>query len=317
MRKVNVGLVSVGSHCMTNILPALSSMENVDIKGFFTRSEKTRASVSDSYSIESFTNIEALLSSTDLNFVYISSPNSQHYLHVRKALEYGANVIVEKTAVDSLERSVELKSIANRNGLVIYEAFMYKHHSQFLRLKEIVDKKIYGCPRKVFINFGFPHLRSDDIRYSKPLSGGALMDAGAYTLSAAQELFSGLELVYSSISRREHDVDLDGTAILIAADGTECFLNWGFGFSYKNEIVIWTDDEWVTAERAFSKPSELRARITHGKNGKSGVDSDPCSNHFVQMFDYVFDIPSKRYPEVNEKLVTQMKFIDKIFKDSR
>ena len=139
------------------------------------------------------------------------------------------------------------------------------------------------------------------------------MDAGAYTLSAAQGLFPGVELVYSSIRRREYDVDVEGSAVMVATDGTECFLSWGFGLAYKNEIEIWMDDTCVTVERAFSKPPELRARIIHGKNGNSEVDSDSCCNHFVQMFDYAFNLPKKRYTENNEQLVTQMKFIDKIF----
>ena len=87
---------------------------------------------------------------------------------------------------------------------------------------------------------------------------------------------------------------------MIARNGTECFLSWGFGLSYKNEIEIWTDDACVTVERAFSKPPELRARIMHGKNGNLEVDSHSSCNHFMQMFNFVFNLPKKRYKENNK-----------------
>ena len=317
INKTKVGLLSVGKHCKTNIIPALLSMDEVEIVGFCTRNTETIETLVDSYGLTNFTSDTELLDIEDLDFVYISSPNSEHYSQVIMALEHGVSVVVEKTAVDSLDRAVEVKRIADAKGLMVFEAFMYKHHSQFLRLKQIIDQKIYGVPKKVFINFGFPHLSSADIRYNKSLSGGALMDAGAYTISAVQELFPDNELVYSSIDRQGYEVDISGSAVFQTSDGIKCFLNWGFGLSYKNDIEVWTQDRHITVERAFSKPADYRAKISHSKNGKLNLDSDEPCNHFVKMFNYAFCLSKNQYVIINQKLCSQMEDIECILRNGK
>lgn len=317
MNKTKVGLLSVGKHCKTNIIPALLSMDEVELVGFCTRNTETIATLVDSYGLTNFTSDAELLGIEDLDFVYISSPNSEHYSQVIMALDYGVSVVVEKTAVDSLERAIEVRKVADAKGLLVYEAFMYKHHSQFLRLKEIIDHKLYGVPKKVFINFGFPHLPSADIRYNKGLSGGALMDAGAYTISAVQELFPDNELVYSSIDRQGYEVDVTGSAVFQTDDDIKCFLNWGFGLSYKNDIEVWTQDQHILVERAFSKPADYRAKISRSKNGKLSVDSDVPCNHFVQMFNYAFALPNNQYATINQKICSQMEDIDCILRNGK
>jgi dTDP-3,4-didehydro-2,6-dideoxy-alpha-D-glucose 3-reductase len=317
MKKIRVGLLSVGKHCKANIIPALISMDAIEVVGFCTRNIETITNLIHTYGFTYFTNDAELLSIEDLDFVYISSPNSEHYSQVIMALDHGVNVVVEKTAIDSFNKTAEVITIADAKGLMIYEAFMYKHHSQFLRVKQIIDQKIYGVPKKVFINFGFPHLSSADIRYSKGLSGGALMDAGAYTISAVQELFPDNELVYSSLDNQGYEVDIAGSAVFLTKGGIKCFLNWGFGLSYKNDIEIWTDDSHVIVDRAFSKPADFRAEIMISKNGKISLDSDESCNHFIKMFDYVFGISKNDYRDINKKLFLQMKKIDSILKNGK
>lgn len=317
LNKTKVGLLSVGKHCRTNIIPALLSMDEVEIVGFCTRNTETIETLVDSYGLTNFTSENELLDTEGLDFVYISSPNSEHYSQVIMALKHGVNVVVEKTAVDSLDKALEVKKIADAKGLMVFEAFMYKYHSQFLRLKEIIDQKIYGTPKKVFINFGFPHLSSDDIRYNKSLSGGALMDAGAYTISAVQELFSDNELVYSSIDKHGYDVDILGSAVFQTSDGIKCFLNWGFGLSYKNDIEVWTHDRHILVERAFSKPPDYKAKISFSKNGKLSLDSDNSCNHFVKMFNYAFCLPKSQYDIINKKLCSQMEDIECILRNGK
>ena len=149
MKKIRVGLLSVGKHCKTNIIPALLSMDEVELVGFCTRNIETITNLIHTYGFTYFTNDAELLSIEDLDFVYISSPNSEHYSQVIMALDHGINVVVEKTAIDSFNKTAEVITIADAKGLMIYEAFMYKHHSQFLRVKQIIDQKIYGVPKNM------------------------------------------------------------------------------------------------------------------------------------------------------------------------
>jgi len=79
-------------------------------------------------------------------------------------------------------------------------------------------------------------------KYKKALGGGALLDAGCYTLHAASCL-TGDEPNFLSKS------------------GSHALLDWGFGHAYVNEIEIWGERGRVRAERALSKPPSIAPRL--------------------------------------------------------
>jgi predicted dehydrogenase len=216
--------------------------------------------------------------------------------------------------VVNLQEAEKVVELAAKHNLLVYEAFMYQHHQQFTRLKEIINNETYGIVKKAFINFGFPHLNKTDIRYSRELGGGALLDAGAYTISAMNGLFGVCKYKNSGISFESHCVDVNGYAVFQSEKDVQCFLNWGFGLGYKNEMQIWTNEGIIVVDRAFSKPSNFAAKICHIENGVNTVDSLCTANHFEKMFKFVFSLASEKYKKVNDDLIAQIKIIELIQK---
>ena len=62
------------------------------------------------------------------------------------------------------------------------------------------------------IDFTIPHLSDNDIRYNASLGGGALLDLGAYVISAMRYFYPQAELQKVIASKRGYDVDIRGTA---------------------------------------------------------------------------------------------------------
>jgi dTDP-3,4-didehydro-2,6-dideoxy-alpha-D-glucose 3-reductase len=312
--KIKIGLITVGNHCQKNIIPSLAAMNNVELVGFYTRNLDTASVITKKYNITYYDELDKMLAEAAIDFVYISSPNALHYPHIIKALSNKINVIVEKTAVANLQQAKKVVELAAEHNLLVYEAFMYRHHQQFSRLKKVIDNETYGIVKKVFINFGFPHLTKSDIRYSRELGGGALLDAGAYTISAMNGLFGECKYENSGIFFESHSVDVNGYAVFHSAKNVQCFLNWGFGLGYKNEMQIWTNEGVIVVDRAFSKPSNFAAKICHIENGINTVDSTYTANHFERMFEFVFSLATEKYKKVNNDLITQIKTIELIQK---
>jgi D-xylose 1-dehydrogenase (NADP+, D-xylono-1,5-lactone-forming) len=136
---------------------------------------------------------EALLADADVDAIYVSLPNSLHVEWSIRALEAGKHVLCEKPmsrhAAD-VERAFD---VAEANGLVLSEAFMWRHNPQTKRLRELVTGGAVGPLRVVRAAFGFPleaTRGADDTRFRPDLEGGALMDIGSYCLSAIR-LFLG------------------------------------------------------------------------------------------------------------------------------
>jgi predicted dehydrogenase len=156
---------------------------------------------------------EALLADPDVEAVYNPLPNSMHIEWSIRALEAGKHVLCEKPLsrhTADVERAFEA---AERSGLVLSEAFMYRHHPQTRRLRELLDGGAIGTLQAVRAVFGFFLRDPDDIRLSGPLEGGALMDVGCYCVNSSRfvagepERVSGEQLV----GPRGLDVRFQGT----------------------------------------------------------------------------------------------------------
>ena len=109
-----------------------------------------------------------------------------------RALEAGKHVLCEKPLTRRPAEVEEAFAAAERAGRVLEEAFMWRHHPQTLRLRELLDEgAIGGC--------GWSRRRSRsrsptsaDIRMQAGLDGGSLMDVGCYCVSGAR-LVAGAE----------------------------------------------------------------------------------------------------------------------------
>lgn len=279
---------TVGAHAIRNILPTLDDLDGIVLSGLCSRNERILFEQAKAYQCEVFENPQQMLEDKETQAIYISSPNSLHFEQIKKCLLHGKHVIVEKSAVMSVAEANALIDIARERKLVLMEAFMYRFHSQFGNLKSLVSNQEYGRVLSIEASFGFPHLSKADIRYQAELGGGALNDAGAYTLSSIQYLLgSNLNVKSSHVLQEEiFEVDTSGSAMLIN-ESADIFANckWAFGGSYINEIRVWFEGAHVLVDRAFSKTGELESAIVVSNNGQvidtinTGKD-----NHFLKMF---------------------------------
>jgi D-xylose 1-dehydrogenase (NADP+, D-xylono-1,5-lactone-forming) len=148
---------------------------------------------------------EALLEDDELDAVYIALPNSLHGEWVRNALDAGKHVLCEKPLTPTAAEAAQLFELASSRGLVLAEAFMYRHHPKTLRVRELLQQGAIGELRTIRCSFSFTVADpAKDIRYSAELAGGALRDVGSYCVSystLAAEAEPELTLGYAQKAR--------------------------------------------------------------------------------------------------------------------
>jgi xylose dehydrogenase (NAD/NADP) len=131
---------------------------------------------------------EALLDDPDIDAVYISLPNSLHCEWTVKAAEAGKHVLCEKPLVISLSELNLVEAAARRNGVVVFEAFMYLHHPQTLKAQQLIAQGALGELQTIQSWFHFflsPERGLNNIRLRPDVSGGSLWDVGVYPNSLA------------------------------------------------------------------------------------------------------------------------------------
>jgi xylose dehydrogenase (NAD/NADP) len=81
---------------------------------------------------------DALLADPEVDAVYISLPNALHLEWTQAALRAGKHVLCEKPMARDVDAVAGAFDLADAQGLVLAEAFMYRHHPQTRRLAQLV-----------------------------------------------------------------------------------------------------------------------------------------------------------------------------------
>jgi len=279
------GIWGYGQHARKNFVPAIAAHSRFELAAVQT--SQPASSVPEG--VIHYSQSSEFLGS-DIEIVYIGSPNGLHFEQAKQCLEAGKHVVIEKPAVISLAQAEELLAVASKSNLLVFEGFMYRYHPQFQKLLELA--KVLGPVKKVQAQFAFPHLPKENIRYSAELKGGALADVGCYTLNLALEIFGEKpeKIQIHKSAEAGLEVDTAGDTLLIfSGDRTAC-LTWGFGYSFSSKAAVWTHSHYIEAERIFSKPKDFATTIEVRENKKDPtVYTTGASDNFDCMLSAVAD----------------------------
>jgi D-xylose 1-dehydrogenase (NADP+, D-xylono-1,5-lactone-forming) len=180
---------------------------------------------------------EQLLADPEVDVVYISLPNGMHVQWTRRALEAGKHVLCEKPLSRSPAEVESLFDLAAARDLYLSEAFMYRHHPQTKRLKELVDTGVIGTLRLIRGTFSFtcdpadPRMRSDQ-------DGGGLMDVGCYPVSMARYLAGEPDRVSAEELLGGLDVDVVMAGLLHFADGVIAHFDGGLAMPNRRDVEV-------------------------------------------------------------------------------
>ena len=156
---------------------------------------------------------QAMVDDPAVHAVYISLPNQLHKEWTLKALAAGKHVLCEKPMALNVGEAEQMFLAAERSGLVMVEAFMYRAHPLIpAMLREIAGGAI-GEVRLIRSNFSFCREASkDDGRYHAEWGGGALMDVGCYCVNLIMAVAGG-EPSGVTVSAHMHEFGVDDYAV--------------------------------------------------------------------------------------------------------
>jgi xylose dehydrogenase (NAD/NADP) len=199
---------------------------------------------------------EALLADPEVDAVYIPLPNSLHVPWSIRALQAGKHVLCEKPLTRRPEEAQAAFDAADQAGLVLAEGFMWRHHEQARRLRELVRDRVVGNVRLLRAAFSFFAMdRTGDVRLQKELDGGGLMDVGCYCVSAMRLLAGEPERVSARQVIGGDGVDVRLAATLSFPGGVLGSFDCGLDMADRSELDVIGDagslflpDPWHSRE---------------------------------------------------------------------
>ena len=193
---------------------------------------------------------EALLADDDVDAVYISLPNSLHVEWSIRALQAGKHVLCEKPLARraaEVELAFEAAEAADR---FLMEAFMYRHHPQIGRVRELLDDGALGELRLIRSAFSFPLARVGDIRMRPELEGGSLMDVGCYCVNASRFFAGEPALVFGEQLVGSTGVDVRFAGVLRFPGDVLAHFDCAFDLPRRTELELVGSE----ATAAFADP---------------------------------------------------------------
>jgi predicted dehydrogenase len=183
------GVISTAA-ILADLLPGFAASEIADLRAIASRDPQRAREYAERNGIPTaHGSYEELLADEEIECVYIPLPNSLHGEWARAAIEAGKHVLCEKPLTPTAEEADSLFELAEERGVVLMEAFMYRHHPKTKKLREIVSGGEIGEPRVIRSWFHFKTaVPESDIRYDPELAGGALRDVGCYCLGMSSYL---------------------------------------------------------------------------------------------------------------------------------
>ena len=129
----------------------------------------------------SYGSYEALLADPDIDAVYIPLPNHLHAEWTIAAARAGKHVLCEKPLALTAAEAQTMVDACAEAGVLLMEAFMYRHHPSWVAVRELVASGRIGRLQAVDSWFSYFNDDPANIRNILDAGGGALYDIGCYS----------------------------------------------------------------------------------------------------------------------------------------
>ena len=221
MDRVRIGVLGAAKITPAALLKPAKSVDEADVVAVAARDpERARAFATKRGVARALDSYDVLIADPDIDAVYNPLPNGLHAEWTIKALEAGKHVLCEKPFTANAAEAELVAAAAERTGLVVMEAFHWRYHPVAARVLDIVGSGELGELRRVESTMAFPLFKSSDIRWQLDLAGGALMDAGCYTVHQVRTFArSEPEVVRATAKLKSPGVDRVMDAELRFANG--------------------------------------------------------------------------------------------------
>ena len=266
MDQIRWGILSTARIGTEKVIPAMQQGAYGVVTAIASRNlENAQAAAARLGIAQAYGSYEALLADPDIDAVYNPLPNHLHVPWSIKALEAGKHVLCEKpiglTAADG-QRLVE--AARRHPHLKVMEAFMYRHHPQWQRARQLVCDGHIGTLRTIHSFFSYFNADPGNIRNRADVGGGGLMDIGCYNISLSRFIFDAEPRRVCGLIDRDPQFGTDRlvSALLDFGDGSATFTCSTQLIRYQR-VHLFGDKGRVEIEIPFNAPPDRPCRLWH------------------------------------------------------
>ena len=200
---------------------------------------------------------EELLSDPEVDLIYIATPHSHHYEHVKLCLEHGKNVLCEKAFTVNAAQAREVLSLAESKGLLLTEAIWPRYMPSREMIDGILARGEIGTPLSLTANLNY-ELHDKERMLEPSLAGGALLDLGVYPINFAMMAFGDDPASISGVAvLTDKGVDARESITMTWADGRMAVLHADM-LTQSNRMGVINGTKGYLEVQNINNPEEIR-----------------------------------------------------------
>lgn len=324
MTKLRWGILGCANIAIRACIPGIQQSQTGIVSAIASRNlQKSQETAAKLDIPKAYGSYEELIEDPDIDSLYIPLPNHLHKEWTIRAAQAGKHVLCEKPASLTAVDVQEMVTACEQAGVVFAEAFMYRHHPRYERIKDIISSGEIGDIRGIHGAFTFSNPGdSKNVRYVREWGGGSAYDVGCYPLSAARMLL-GREpeavTTHAFFSPEHDDVDMMMSGLVEFSGNVALTFDCGMWAGFRNTLEIVGAHGRIEVPSAFVTPTEESGNfIVHVKNERREEKVPFLNQYALQADDMAYAAWGEKAPRFPASdAINNMRLIDACLKSAR
>lgn len=232
---INLGICGCGVFVERGVLPLVKDVENVRLIGVFDTSAQQCQRISEQFGIpQIFGSFEKLINCSEIDTVYIASPNCFHKDYTIAAASAGKHVLCEKPMALDADQCGEVIEACRKNDVKLSVGFCYPFGGAQKKAKQLVDEGQIGEVSYMHISLNLADYRPDTVGWRcdpKISGGGPLMDVAPHLVHMGCFFFDDKVesvMAYVRPEKTDSQVEMDVNAIMEFSRGGRVAMDTSF-----------------------------------------------------------------------------------------
>lgn len=218
---MNVGIIGAGN-IARSIAYALHGLgEGYEAYAIASRDKKKAETFAKDHHVKkAYGSYEEMLQDEKVELVYIATPHSHHFAHMKLCLQYNKPMLCEKSFTMNAAQAREILTEAEEKGIFLTEAIWTRYMPSRQIIKNLIAEGIIGTVQSLQGNLGYPMAHLERMKKLE-LAGGALLDLSVYPLNfASMVLGNDIEKIEGACQKLPTGADCQDSIVLFYKDGT-------------------------------------------------------------------------------------------------
>ena len=319
MKNIKIGFIGAGhiSNSMSNAIDNIEGIEKYAVSSRYINKAKEFAKYHNFK--KSYGSYIEMLEDENVELVYVATPVSHHYKHVKIALEHNKHVLCEKTFTSNYKEAKELITISKNKNILLADAIWTRYMPSRYKIEEFLNSGIIGTPKMLEANLGY--ILTDRPRlFDKKLSGGALYELGIYPINLSLLVFGSKINNINVVSiMDDNGIDLQSSVTLKYNYGIISSLVYSINSMTDSRAVIAGTNGYIVIENV-NNPQNIYVYSNERKLLYSYSKNDGIKGYEYQLKSVVNSINNgmiecKDMP--HDEILEEMRIVDIITEQNR